>query len=78
MPENEIKKIAESADMIVCGYAFTRKNGNISVFNLNNAWGAMVISPDGVMLETNMPPVEQTLVLNYWKKNAFLLEDGCA
>lgn len=78
MPENDIIKIAENADMIVCGYAFTRKNGNISVFNLNNACGAMVLSPDGVMLETNMPPVEQTLVLSYWKKNAFLLEDGCA
>ena len=35
MPEEKIKKIADSADMVVGGYAFTKKDGIIAVLNIN-------------------------------------------
>ena len=36
MPEEKVKKIADSADMVVGGYAFTKKDGKIAVLNINN------------------------------------------
>ena len=44
MPEKDIIEIANAANMIVQGYAFTKKNGNISVLNLKRPTRAMVIS----------------------------------
>ena len=75
MPESELIKIATNADMIVNGYAFTRKDMGYSVLNLADPYRAMVISIDGKMLETNMEPIEQALVLRYYEKNRILLED---
>lgn len=74
MPENELIKVANNAEMIVNGYAFTKKDGGYSVLNLANPDKAMVISNDGKMLETNMEPIEQALVLSYYEKNRVLLE----
>ena len=65
MPENELIKVANNAEMIVNGYAFTKKDEGYSVLNLANPDKAMVISNDGKMLETNMEPIEQALVLSY-------------
>ena len=33
---DKIKEIADKADMIVNGYAFTRENDQIRILNLNN------------------------------------------
>ena len=74
MPENELINLANNADMIVNGYAFTKKDGGYSVLNLANPDKAMVISKDGKMLETNMEPIEQALVLSYYEKNRVLLD----
>ena len=78
MPENELIKIANNAEMIVNGYAFTKKDEGYSVLNLANPDKAMVISNDGKMLETNMEPIEQALVLSYYEKNRVLLEGNNA
>ena len=74
MPENELINVANNAEMIVNGYAFTKKDEGYSVLNLANPDKAMVISNDGKMLETNMEPIEQALVLSYYEKNRVLLE----
>ena len=74
MHENELIKVANNAEMIVNGYAFTKKDEGYSVLNLANPDKAMVISNDGKMLETNMEPIEQVLVLSYYEKNRVLLE----
>ena len=74
MHENELIKVADNAEMIVNGYAFTKKDEGYSVLNLANPDKAMVISNDGKMLETNMEPIEQALVLSYYEKNRVLLE----
>lgn len=44
---DKIKEIADKADMIVNGYAFTRENNQIRILNLNNLEKALVISEDG-------------------------------
>lgn len=74
MSENKIREIAEHSEMIVNGYAFTRSGDVIRVLNLNNTSKAMVLSPEGVMLETNMDPIEQTLVLKHWERNSCFME----
>ena len=78
MPEEKIKKIADSADMVVGGYAFTKKDGKISVLNINNPAYAMVLSLEGKLLETNMEPIEQVFVMRIWEKNSSFMEDDYA
>lgn len=75
MLDKELIAIADAANMIVHGYAFTRKNGNISILNLNKPSRAMVIDPNGKMLESSMDPIEQTIVLKIWEKDAEFMED---
>lgn len=75
MSEKELIEIADAANMIVRGYAFTRKNGNIFILNLNRPTHAMVINNDGKMLESSMDPVEQTLVLKIWENDSEFMED---
>lgn len=48
---DKIKEIADKADMIVNGYAFTRENNQIRILNLNNLEKALVISEDGKVLK---------------------------
>lgn len=55
---DKIKEIADKADMIVNGYAFTRENDQIRILNLNNLDKALVISADGKVLETTMDDIE--------------------
>lgn len=74
MPETMIKEIADRADMIIRGYAFTRDGDMIRVFNLNDRESSMVITPDGMMLETNMNEIEQALVLDIWGRNSKYME----
>ena len=78
MLEERIKSIADNADMVIGGYAFTKKDGIIAVLNINNPEYAMVLSLDGKMLETNMEPIEQTFVMRIWEKNSSLMEDDDA
>jgi len=74
MPEEKLLQIADDANMIIKGYAFTKDGTFIRIFNLNDGKSAMVISPDGTMLETNMDEIEQALVLDIWKKDAKYME----
>lgn len=58
---DKINEIADRADMIVCGYAFTRENGQIRILNLNNTEKALVISGDG-----KMPKYYQDKIYGYY------------
>ena len=62
---DKIREIADRADMIVNGYAFTRENGQIRVLNLNNLDKALVLSEDGRVLQTTMDDIEIRIVLYY-------------
>lgn len=72
---NKIKEIADRADMIVNGYAFTRENGQIRVLNLNNLDKALVMSEDGRVLQTTMDDIEIRIVLDYWNSDREFMED---
>ena len=74
MPETMVREIADKADMIIKGYAFTRDGDLIRVFNLNDRESSMVITPEGVMVETNMDEIEQALVLDIWRKDSKYME----
>ena len=51
---NNIAAMADAADMIVNGYAFTAWNGGYRVLNLNRLDRAAVLSKDGEVLETSI------------------------
>ena len=72
---DKIKEIADKADMIVNGYAFTRENDQIRILNLNNLDKALVISEDGKVLETTMDDIEIRIVLDYWNRDCEFMEN---
>ena len=70
----DIKKIADNADMIINGYAFTKDNEYIKILNLNYINRAAVIYKDKIV-ETNMDDIEEQIVLDYYEKNKKYMED---
>ena len=65
----DIEKIADEANMILNGYAYTRKQNSIQVLNLNNPKSASVLSIDGDVLETTMDDIELSIILDYYKRD---------
>ena len=72
----DIIKVADTADMIVNGYAFTKENGMIRVLNLNHPERACVLTRNGEMAETTMDDVELSIVSDYYQKNKKYLEES--
>ena len=70
----DIKQIADAADMIVNGYAFTRCPEGYRVLNLNRPDRAVVFSKNGDVLETSMDDIEIRIAVNYLEKNRRFLE----
>ena len=75
MSDAKIQEIADKADMIIRGYAFTREDALIRILNLNDRESSMVITSDGTMVETNMDEIEQALVLDIWQKDSKYMEE---
>lgn len=71
----DYKQVADLADMIINGYAFTRDNGYIRVLNLNCADKSVVFDKTGQVLETSMDDIEIQIVKNYFNNNQEFLED---
>ena len=78
MDEKKMAEIADAADMIIKGYAFTREDGFVRVFNLNDGESALVMKPDGTMIETNMDEIQQVIVKRIWEKDAKYMEAASA
>lgn len=74
MSEFDLKKIADNADMIVRGYAFTRKGEFISVLNLNNPDRAVLLSASGRVLESNTDEIEEAIIRNIWNADKKYME----
>ena len=70
----DIKIIADKADMIVNGYAFTREEDCIRVLNLNNPSKAVVFGVDGEVLETTMDDIELSIASRYLQQNLKFME----
>lgn len=71
----DIKTIADGADLIVNGYAFTRKDDQIQVLNLNRPDKAVVFSSDGEVLQTTMDDIELSIVSRYLQQGQKYMED---
>ncbi len=70
MNTEEIISIADAADMIVDGYAFTRCDLGVSVLNLADPTRAVVLDSSGNMLETTMDDLELEIVCSLYERNA--------
>ena len=66
---NDVLTVAEAAEMIVNGYAFTLSPQGVRVLNLNNPIKAAVISMDEEVIETSMDDIELQIVLDYFISN---------
>jgi len=71
----DIKSIADKADVIVNGYAFTHKGERIQVLNLNSPNKAVVFSTDGKVLETTMDDIELSIANRYLQQNMKYMEE---
>ena len=59
MNNDELLKVSSAADMIVCGYAFTKtEDSNIRVLDLKEPHHALLMSQQGEVFETTMDDVE--------------------
>lgn len=72
---NNIMEVADAAEIIVNGYAFTKDGNNIKVLNLNRPRKAAYISKSGEVLETSMDDIELDIVLDYYSRNQKYMED---
>lgn len=68
-------EIADAAELIVNGYAFSKFGENIKVLNLNRTEKAAVISKSGEVLETSMDDVELDIILEYYCRNRKYMEE---
>lgn len=71
----DIKNIADKADVIINGYAFTRKDDGIHVLNLNCPDKAVVFDMNGEVLETTMDDIELSIASRYLKQNLKYMEE---
>ena len=71
----DILKVADEADLIVNGYAFTKCGEGYRVLNLNRPERAVVLSLTGEVLETTMDDIEIRIIKEYYQKNKKYLED---
>lgn len=70
-----VKEVADAADVIVNGYAYTKAGENVRVLNLNNPEKAAYLSRAGEVLETSMDDIELEIVLEYYQKNRKYMEE---
>ena len=71
----DIKNIADKADVIINGYAFTRNEDRLQVLNLNSPDKAAVFSSDGQVQETTMDDIELSIASRYLQQNLKYMED---
>jgi len=70
----DVKKVADAADMIIQGYAFTKAGNFVRVLNLHAPERAAVIDEDLEMVETTMEDIEVSIVTEYLRKNRQYME----
>lgn len=68
MSEAKAIEIAESADLVLNGYAVTRDGENFRVINLRSGKAAYIMGT-GALSETNMDEVESAIALRIVAEN---------
>ena len=71
----DFKTIADNADLIINGYAFTKSGDYIRVLNLNCLNRALVFDYNQEVIETSMDDIELRIVGDYLEKNRKFMED---
>ena len=71
----DIIQVADEADLIVNGYAFTKCAEGYRILNLNRPDRAIVLSAEGETIETTMDDIEIRIVKDYYEKNKKFVED---
>lgn len=61
----DIKRVADDADVIIDGYAFSKFESGYRVLNLNMPAKAAVFASDGSVLETTMDDIELHIASKY-------------
>lgn len=69
-----VQEIADKADLIINGYAFTKEGEYVRVLNLNCVNHAAAIY-GGKIVDTNMDDIENQIVLDYYEQNKQFMED---
>lgn len=69
-----ILEVADKADLIINGYAFTRDGIFFRVLNLNEPDNASVLNEKAEVIETSMDDIEIAIILDYFKKNRKYME----
>lgn len=72
--DKKIRDIAENADVIISGYAFSKNDLGISVVNLNFPDSSAVFGKDDEMIETSMDDIELSIARDYLQKSKKYME----
>ena len=70
----DIKQIADEAEVIIDGYAFSKFEGGFRVLNLNAPDKAAVFAVDGSVLETTMNDIELHFASKYLSSSLKYME----
>ena len=73
MPKAQAAKIADSANLIVGGYAMMKHELGFRIVNLNSG-NALIVSSDYTVLETSMEDLEVEVAIGYLKTNRSFME----
>ena len=68
MPEAKMKEVADAADMVVNGYAYTFIGDNIRILNLRTGKAALV-TPSHEISETNKDDLDVGVAMRYLVDN---------
>ena len=71
----DFKTIADNADLIINGYAFTKSGDYIRVLNLNCLNRALVFDYNQEVIETSMDDIEVAIARDYLEKNRKFMEE---
>ncbi|MBR1523224.1 MAG: hypothetical protein IJ641_02085 [Lachnospiraceae bacterium] len=71
---NAVKEIADNADMIVDGYAFTCIESGYRVMNIDYPDSTMIIDSKDRVIETTMDDIEIDVVMELYNRNKEFLE----
>ena len=69
-----VQEVADRADIIVAGYAYTKQDGYIEVVDLNDLSKKAIIQNDDIV-GSLMSDIEDNLVLRYYRRNKKFMDD---
>lgn len=72
---HNVVEIADAAQLIINGYAFTKDGGKIKVLNLHKPTKATLLTNEGDVIETSMDDIELDIVQDYYNRNRKYMEE---